>query len=129
MKITISFKNMEHTPSLDERIREKAHKVEKFWEGKTEMKWTCWVTGGEHHAAEVNVHGARHEYHAHAKSDDLYKTLDLVIDKVQRQVEKDKDKIKNKMHRAKSELVNLSPSAAWGEFEAWQEEQKEKKAM
>ncbi len=128
MKITISFKNMEHTPSLDERIREKALKVEKFWQGKTEMKWTCWVTGGEHHA-EVNVLGPKVEYHAHAKSDDLYKTLDLVIEKVERQVEKDKSKMKNKIHRAKSELVNLHPSNAWGEFEAWQEEQKEKKAM
>lgn len=128
MKITITFKNMQHTPALDERIREKALKLEKFWEGRTEMKWTCWVAGGEHQA-EVNVLGPKVEYHAKAKSDDLYKTLDLVMEKIQRQVENDKHKIKEKIHRQHIEPVALSPSAAWGEFEAWQEEQKGKKAV
>lgn len=121
MKVTISFKNLEHTESLDERIKQKSLRMEKFWEGKVEVKWTCWVSGGEHFA-EVSILGPKVDYHAKAKSDDLYKSLDLVINKIEKQVYKSKTKIKDKIHRPKAEIIIHSPSEAWGDFEAYQEE-------
>ena len=34
MKLKISFKHLEHTPALDERIKEKSQKLKKYFEGK-----------------------------------------------------------------------------------------------
>ena len=95
MKVTIAFKHMEHTPSLDERINEKSNKIAKFLDGKSNLKWTCYVEDGQHHA-EVSFIGPKIEFHATSNSDSMYKTLDLVIDKLQRQVTKKKEKWKLK---------------------------------
>ena len=48
MNIKISFKNLEHTPALDEKIREKTGRLEKYLGGGTEVHWTCSVHDGHH---------------------------------------------------------------------------------
>ncbi len=111
MKITISFLHLEHTQSLDERIREKSEKLAKYCEDKGTMKWHCFVKNGVHYA-EATYHNQKFEYHAKASSDSLYKTIDLVIDKLEKQISKKKDKY-NKIHREKTELVVLDPETAW----------------
>lgn len=112
MNLTISFKNMKHTPSLDMRIREKSSKFKKFMDGKLNVKWTCYVKNNRH-CAEVDIYGSQFDYHAKANSDSLYKTLDLVIGKVEKQLYKRKNRWKDKLHRKKVELVIQSPDDVW----------------
>lgn len=99
MKIVSSFKHLEHTPSLDQKIEEKSQKLKKFFEGNFEVQWTCSIIEEGKQKAEIKVIGPQFEYHAAADSDKLYKSLDLVIQKVQRQVNKKKDKWKNHISR------------------------------
>ena len=47
------------------------------------------------HCADIKILGPSFEYHAGAHADNLYKTLDLVIGKVERQVHKKKSKWKS----------------------------------
>ncbi len=97
MKLKISFKHLEHTPALDERIKEKSEKFEKYFQGNTTVQWFCWVENDKHWA-EIKVHGPKVEFFAKATSDNLYKSLDLVVDKMERQFEKQKELMRNKMH-------------------------------
>tara|TARA_B100001971_G_scaffold215195_1_gene260193 strand:+ start:19259 stop:19654 length:396 start_codon:yes stop_codon:yes gene_type:complete len=99
MKIVSSFKHLEHTPSLDEKIQQKSKKLEKYFEGNVELQWTCYVGEAGKHWAEIKILGPSFEYHAKASSDKLYKSLDLVIQKVQKQVGKQKDKWRNHTSR------------------------------
>ena len=99
MKLTISFTNLEHTPSLDERIQEKSQKLDKYLEKSSHMKWSCYVKDNGHHYAEVDVVCAHFEYHATAGTDSLYKSIDKVISKLEKQMAKRKDKLKNKSKR------------------------------
>ena len=113
MKITITFLHLEHTESLDERIREKSQKLKKFFQGEPHIKWTCYVKNGRHYA-EVSIHGGKKSnYHATAHSENLYKTIDLAVEKVEKQLHKHKDKVKNKIHKKKKEKVILEPENAW----------------
>jgi putative sigma-54 modulation protein len=112
MKLTISFQNMKHTPSLDERIEEKTQKLDRYFEGKYHAKWTCTVKDNSHHA-EVELIGPRETYHASAKADNMYKTFDAVVAKLEKQIHKKHDRIRNKIHRKNDELVIL----AWGEYD------------
>lgn len=112
MKITVSFKNMEHTPSLDDRINEKTGKLNKYLEGKSHAKWSCYVKDNNHYA-DVDLVGPHFEYHATAHSDSLYKTIDMVVNKLEKQLSKKKDKVKNKMHRKREDVIILEPSVAW----------------
>jgi putative sigma-54 modulation protein len=97
MKLKISFKHLKHTPALDERIREKSQKLSKYFEGNTTVSWVCWVHG-EEHWAEIKVHGPKFDFFAKAQADNMYKTLDLCIEKMERQFEKKKDIYKNRIH-------------------------------
>lgn len=112
MKITISFQHLEHTPSLDERIREKSEKMKKYFDGNLNIKWNCYVED-LNHFAEVTMFGPQFEYHAKAHSDSLYKTIDLCVEKLEKQVVKRKEKVKNRMHRKVKDPVILDIEAAW----------------
>jgi putative sigma-54 modulation protein len=97
MKLKISFKHLDHTPALDQRIKEKTEKLEKYFQGNTTVQWFCSVENNEHWA-EIKVHGPKFDFFAKACADNLYKSLDLVVDKIERQIERQKDLKRNKLH-------------------------------
>lgn len=105
MKLTTSFKHFEHTPSLDEKIQKKTDKLNKFFEGNIDVSWTCSIKDDGKHCAEVKVIGPSFIYHASAESDKMYKSLDLVIQKIQKQVNRKKDKWKNHLSRKHKQSV------------------------
>lgn len=118
MKVSITFKHLDHTPALDERIREKSKKLEKYLEGKSDCKWICFVKSGVHYA-EISLRGAHFDYFAVGTSDNLYKSLDVALEKMERQIGRKKDKLKNKLHRDKKreDLICLDPENAWTDYE------------
>lgn len=75
---------MEHTPALDEKIREKSEKLKKYLSPNAEVSWVCWVENSDQ-IAEIKIHDKKHDFIAKASSDDLYKALDLVISKISNQ--------------------------------------------
>jgi putative sigma-54 modulation protein len=85
MNLNITFRHMDHTPALDQMIREKSEKFTKWFGPDASVKWTCWREGVEH-TSEVFVTAGQEEYFAKAHADDLYKTFDLIINKIQNQL-------------------------------------------
>ena len=79
MKITIEFQHLEHTPALDERIKEKSERLNKYLDGNTHIKWHCYTAEQDHHA-EVSLFGLGQEFHAKAAEDNLYKSIDKIVD-------------------------------------------------
>lgn len=127
MKITISFKHLEHTPALDAKIREKSEHLAKYLDGNTTIKWTCSVKEGAsgEHVAELHVHGPKCDFHATAHSDNLYKCLDLAVEKVEKQMSKKKEKWKNHLHHKDNQLEIRDPEAAWLSYDgSWNDYKK-----
>ncbi|MBK23328.1 MAG: ribosomal subunit interface protein [Halobacteriovorax sp.] len=112
MKITIEFQHLEHTPALDERIREKSEKLNKYLDGNTHIKWHCFTTDQVHHA-EVSLFGLGQEFHAKAGEDSLYKSIDKIMERLEKQLVKKKEKVKNRIHRKHHDPVHLDPEDAW----------------
>jgi putative sigma-54 modulation protein len=102
MHITISFKQLEHTEALDQKIKKKSMKLNKFFRGQFQVDWVCWCDEKQAHWAEVKVHGHSFDFYAKACSDSMYKTLDLVVDKIEKQMNKQKTKMRNKVHKNQS---------------------------
>ena len=115
MKITTSFLHLEHTAALDEKIHEASAKMEKFFKDKGTIKWSCYVKNGQHFA-EIYYHVPQGEYHAKAFSENMYHTIDLAVEKIQKQAYKKKDKF-NKLHREHVDMISLDPDSAWQEYE------------
>jgi putative sigma-54 modulation protein len=120
MKVTISFKHLEHTPALDKKINDKSSKFEKYFEGKGSIKWTCYVKDGYHYS-EAHLYGPQFEYYAKAKSENLYKSFDMVVSKLEKQLDKKKNLVKNKLHRKREPLVILDPEQAWLQYDPYEQ--------
>jgi putative sigma-54 modulation protein len=86
MNLKTTFRHMEHTPALDEMIKLKSEKFTKWFGEKTDVHWTCWVEALDH-CAEVKIHAGHKDYFAKASAEDMYKTFDIVIQKIHKQVE------------------------------------------
>lgn len=98
MDVKISYRHMESTPSLDEKINKKVSKLKKYFHGKMSVEWICSVEGDNHYS-DVTVSGDHFSYHATAKEDSLYKTIDGAVHKLERQLEKKSAQVKEKIHR------------------------------
>jgi len=98
MKLKISYHHLESTPSIDSKVKEKAEHLKKYFDGKIDVTWVCSVER-DRHKSEVNVHAGNFHFHADAEDDNLYKTFDEVLHKIEKQVSKKSDKLKDKIHR------------------------------
>ena len=85
MNLNITFRHMDHTPALDQVIREKSEKFSKWFGAQTNIHWICWTEGVDH-CSEVSINAGSEKYFAKAHADDLYKTFDLIIHKIQNQL-------------------------------------------
>ena len=86
MNVNITFRHMDHTPALDQMIREKSEKFSKWLGAQADVRWTCWKDGISH-CSEVTIQSGHKEFFAKAQADDLYKTFDLIVHKIQNQIE------------------------------------------
>ena len=81
MKCEITFRNMEHTDALDEKIKTKSQKIAKYLGPEATAEWVCWTQKNDQ-IAELKVNYKKEHYIAKATSEDLYKKMDMVIYKV-----------------------------------------------
>jgi putative sigma-54 modulation protein len=105
MKITISFRHLEHTPALDEKIRSKSEKLGRYLDGHADLHWSCYIKNGLHYA-DLDLKGASFACNASANADNLYKSFDLVLGKIEKQLQKQKEKWKNKLHTRNGHRIN-----------------------
>lgn len=87
MNLNITFRHMDHTPALDNVIRDKSEKFAKWFGQAADVRWTCWKEGVDF-CSEVTIQSGQQEYFAKAHDNDLYKTFDHIIHKIQNQVNK-----------------------------------------
>lgn len=85
MNVNITFRHMDHTPTLDEVIRTKSEKFSKWFGPATNVHWTCFMDGIDH-CSEVTINSGNQQFFAKAHADDLYKTFDLIVHKIQNQM-------------------------------------------
>lgn len=91
MNLMINFHQMDSTEAIKETIAKKCQKLEKYLDSEVQMQWTCDVEHQTHHSkASLNYHG--HSYIADSKKDDLYKTIDDIVTKLEKQLLKAKNK-------------------------------------
>ena len=86
MNVNITFRHMDHTSALDQIIREKSEKFSKWFGSQADVQWICWIDGTSH-CSEVTVQSGNCEYFAKANADDMYKSFDMAIHKIQNQLQ------------------------------------------
>ena len=85
MNITITFRHMEGTEAVKKHAHEKLAKLQKFLRTAMTAQVTLSVEGLEH-VADVNIASGSAHFHATERSEDMYATIDMVHDKLERQI-------------------------------------------
>ncbi len=101
MKFVIIGKNIEVTPALDMAIKDKLSKLDKFFSPETEVHVTLSVEK-DRHKMEVTIPVRGTIIRSEQSSNDMYVSLDLVEEVIERQLKKYKNKIIDK-HQAAEE--------------------------
>jgi putative sigma-54 modulation protein len=95
MQVNITFRNMFATDALRNHVQDKLGKVvDKYLDKVTEAHVTLSLERYLHHA-DINLHAGHFHVRGKEKSEDMYASIDMAIDKIERQLKKHKERLKN----------------------------------
>jgi putative sigma-54 modulation protein len=95
MQVNITFRNMFATDALRNHVQDKLGKVvDKYLDKVTEAHVTLSLERYLHHA-DVNLHAGHFHVRGKDKSEDMYASIDMAIDKIEIQLKKHKERLKN----------------------------------
>lgn len=97
MQIKLSGHHVEITQALHDYVHDKLERIERHFDNVTNVQVILSVEKLRHHA-EATIHVAGNEIFADAVDEDMYAALDALVDKIDRQIKKHKEKLTDK-HR------------------------------
>ena len=98
MRIIVSGKNMDVTPSLKDKVEKKLSKFDKFFGPNSEAHATLSVEKNRH-TIEVMIRFNGSLIRGEESTEDMYTSIDNVIEKIEKQMRKQKTKLV-RMHKA-----------------------------
>jgi putative sigma-54 modulation protein len=102
MNITTTFRQMVGTDAVKSYAHDKVAKLQKFLRQVMRADVTLSVEGNEH-VAEVNLRAGATHVHGSERSADMYASIDLVVDKLERQIRTANDvRVAKKRHGVKA---------------------------
>ena len=107
MQINLSGHHFEVTPALREYVETKFSRIERHFDQLTKIQVVLSVEQ-RRHRAESNIHVTGADLHADVTHDDMYAAIDLMMDKLDGQVRKHKEKITDH-HRREGGLKAQQP--------------------
>ena len=119
MKFNIRGKNVDVTPAIKGYIEEKIGRLDKYLESPSDVSASIVVkVRGKEQIIEVTIPVNKIILRGEESHDDLYAAIDLVSDKIERQIRKNKTKLKKR--KEKNNFVDFNY-----EFEVNKDEEKD----
>jgi putative sigma-54 modulation protein len=95
MQIEIAGQNIEVTQALRAYVTEKLDRLQRHFDNLIGARVVLRLERVEHYAeATVSVGGRTNDIHADATAEDMYAAIDKLVDKLDRQVRRHKEKVK-----------------------------------
>lgn len=107
MRLTITGRNIELTEGLKAAVEERLSKLDKYFSDDTDCKVTLSVEK-ERQKAEVTIFAKGHTIRSEQVSNDMYISIDLVEETIERQFRKYRDKLISKKHDAANDFRNIT---------------------
>ena len=110
MQISVTFKNLDPSDHLKSYVQNKLNKLDKLLENPAEANVVLSVEKIRH-IAEIKVIGDRLTINCREKTSDMYSSIDLALDKLEKQIKKTKQKIRNHRQGSRSETRDREVAA------------------
>ena len=107
MQLEITGHHIDVTDSMNAYVRKKVGRVTRHFDRVINIHVILEVQKGRHRA-EASLHVSGNHIFAEAQADDMYSAIDLLADKLDRQIVKHKEKVKD---HNRQQAVNLAATA------------------
>ncbi len=102
MNLKISGHHVELTPALREYVQNKLERIRRHFDNVIDITVTLAIDANtekdKRQRAEINLHMRGKDLHVESEAQDMYAAIDLLMDKLDRQVLRHKDKIQDHQH-------------------------------
>jgi len=98
MQMNITFRHVDPIESLKTYAQEKVERVNKYLDTASEAHVVLSVEK-HHHQADITIHSGRYMLRGKERSQDMYASIDLAMDKIERQLKRYKERLKEKHGR------------------------------
>ena len=108
MQINIVARHLDLTPAITDYVRKKVEKCQRYFD---KLVWTQVILSVEKYRqmTEIVVHAGKTTFRAKEESVDLYASIDLAVDKIDKQLKKYKEI--SKVHRKSKSSVSVQANA------------------
>jgi len=107
MQVHFTFRNVESSEGIKSYARDKIAKTQKYLRSPLEADVILFVER-HNHCVELSVRADGERYAGHAESEDMYASIDLVVDKVDRQLREAKDAATTRKRHSSPGIAYLS---------------------
>jgi putative sigma-54 modulation protein len=95
MQTSVTFKNLDPSDHLKSYICDKLDRFDKYLYNPAEANVVLAVEKFRH-IAEVNIIGDRLSINGKEETEDMYSAIDMVLDKLEKQIKKNKQKVRDR---------------------------------
>ena len=108
MKYNIRGNKIEVTEAINDYITSKVSKLEKYLDDNDEVEAKALIsTRGKDQKVEVTIWSGKYNVRAEEVNEDLYAAIDLVVDKLEKQFRRYKDKISSKKNKGNDMVPDM----------------------
>ncbi len=114
MNLTITGRNFEVTDSIRDYAQKKLAKLTKYFHQLIDMRIWLFIERQDH-IAEINVNGDGVQFYAKEKAGDMYSSIDLLLDKIEQQIVRYKERHLGHKVTPLSELEDIATFTVEGQ--------------
>jgi putative sigma-54 modulation protein len=107
MKFQIKFKSIDHSQSLCDYAADKMARLEKFEIKPVRINVTFSIVRFQK-VVEVFIQGVQTSFRAKSRGEDFHEVLNMVMDKLERQMEREKSKVKDHRKPERTHMARLN---------------------
>lgn len=119
MQTSVTFKNVDPSDNLKSYVSDKLDKLDKFLDNPAEATVVLSIEKFRH-IAEVNITGDRLNVFGKEETSDMYAAIDMVLDKLEKQIKKNKQKIRDRRTTSKGKTAVIGRETLREESETGQ---------
>jgi putative sigma-54 modulation protein len=106
MQTSVTFKNLDPTDTLKSYVRDKLDRFDRLLDNPAEANVVLLVEKFRH-IAEININGDRLTINGKEETNDMYSAIDIVLDKLEKQIKKNKQKIRERRPGVRGKNIAL----------------------
>jgi len=106
MQTSVTFKNLDPSDPLKSYVQDKLDRFDRLLDNPAEANVVLSVEKFRH-IAEINISGDRLTINGKEETNDMYSAIDMVLDKLEKQIKKNKQKVRERRTSSKGKTKNL----------------------